>query len=189
MKMLPDSAYLYIQAGGVLDDEGKTTPSRLRHYPYRDAEGAVDVPALQQAVTALAAAVPPPGLDAVDAQRLAGRARRLLVDAAQGQKTLAADAPEWQQGAVPMLAFVGYELLDAADTLAESHKAMALLGEDTKAGARMQAAMRAKLRDAIAVLTDLHAWAETVDAEKDAAAKIAYYERQLQLQALDLVAS
>jgi hypothetical protein len=63
---------------------------------------------------------------------------------------------------------------------------MALLGEDTKAGARMQAPMRSKLREAIQTLTDIVNWAETVDAEKDAAAKVAYYQRSLEMLALDV---
>ena len=188
MKTLPDDAFLYIQAGGVLDDEGLTTPRGLRQLPYRDAEGKLDTAALQRAVAVLRTA-PPPELDVQGAQQLTGRAHRLLAAALAGQKTLAADAPEWQQGAVPQLAYVGYTLVDVADALAESHKAMALLGEDTKAGARMQSPMRAKLREAIQTLTDIVNWAETVDAEKDAVAKVALYRRQMELQQLDLVAS
>jgi HK97 family phage prohead protease len=184
MKTLPDSAFLYIQAGGVLDDEGKTVPGHLRRFPYRDADGAVDVAALAQAVDALA--TPPADLEPQDAQRLAGRARRLLADATSGQKTLAAEALEWQQGAVPQLAYIGYEFLALADALAARQKAQTLLGEDTKAGTRMQASIRAKMDQLIALATDIKNWAEYVDAEKDAAAKVAYYQRSLEMLALDV---
>lgn len=33
---LPDSDFAYIEPGGEKDDEGKTTPRRLRHYPVHD---------------------------------------------------------------------------------------------------------------------------------------------------------
>lgn len=47
---LPDSAFLYIESGGEKDDEGKTTPRSLRHFPYKDASGAVDLPHLRNAL-------------------------------------------------------------------------------------------------------------------------------------------
>ena len=34
---LPDSAFAYVEAGGKKDDEGKTTPRSLRHFPIHDA--------------------------------------------------------------------------------------------------------------------------------------------------------
>lgn len=33
---LPDSAFAHIEPGGTKDDEGKTTPRKLRHYPIHD---------------------------------------------------------------------------------------------------------------------------------------------------------
>lgn len=33
---LPDSSFAYIEPGGEKDKEGKTTPRRLRHFPYKD---------------------------------------------------------------------------------------------------------------------------------------------------------
>jgi len=39
---LPDSAFLYIEAGGKKDSEGKIKPRSLRHFPYKDADGKVD---------------------------------------------------------------------------------------------------------------------------------------------------
>lgn len=47
---LPDSAFLYIEDGGEKDDDGKTTPRDLRHFPYKDAEGKVDLPHLRDAL-------------------------------------------------------------------------------------------------------------------------------------------
>jgi len=39
---LPDSAFLYIQPGGKKDEEGKTKPRSLRHFPYKNENGEVD---------------------------------------------------------------------------------------------------------------------------------------------------
>lgn len=38
---LPDSAFRYVESGGKKDEEGKTVPRALRHFPYRDATGKV----------------------------------------------------------------------------------------------------------------------------------------------------
>jgi phage head maturation protease len=47
---LPDSSFLYIEDGGKKDSEGKTTPRSLRHFPYKDSEGKVDLPHLRNAL-------------------------------------------------------------------------------------------------------------------------------------------
>lgn len=46
---LPDSAFAVIESGGKKDDKGKTVPRTLRHLPYKDATGKVDVPHLRNA--------------------------------------------------------------------------------------------------------------------------------------------
>jgi hypothetical protein len=48
---LPDSAFLHIESGGKKDDEGKTTPRSLRHFPVRDATGAVDMAHVRNALS------------------------------------------------------------------------------------------------------------------------------------------
>lgn len=50
---LPDSAFLYIEPGGEKDDENKTKPRSLRHLPYRDENGKVDLPHLRNALARL----------------------------------------------------------------------------------------------------------------------------------------
>lgn len=47
---LPDSAFLHVDSGGSKDDEGKTTPRSLRHFPYKDDSGKVDLPHLRNAL-------------------------------------------------------------------------------------------------------------------------------------------
>lgn len=40
---LPDSSFAYIESGGKKDSDGKTVPRSLRHFPYKDASGKVDL--------------------------------------------------------------------------------------------------------------------------------------------------
>ena len=39
---LEDRCFAFIESGGEKDDEGKTKPRSLRHFPYRDADGELD---------------------------------------------------------------------------------------------------------------------------------------------------
>ncbi len=71
---LPDSAFLYISPGGQKDQSGKTTPRSLRHFPYRDASGKIDLPHLRNAI----ARIPQAGIPASEKARLQAKARRLL---------------------------------------------------------------------------------------------------------------
>jgi len=71
---LPDSAFLYIEAGGEKDAEGKTTPRSLRHFPYKDASGAVDMAHLRNA----AARIPQASIPQEVKDRLAARVSRML---------------------------------------------------------------------------------------------------------------
>jgi hypothetical protein len=47
---LPDSSFALVEAGGSKDKEGKTTPRSLRHLPYKDASGKIDLPHLRNAM-------------------------------------------------------------------------------------------------------------------------------------------
>src|SRR5262249_14273432 len=40
---LSDSAFLYVESGGKKDSQGKTTPRSLRHFPYKDSSGKIDL--------------------------------------------------------------------------------------------------------------------------------------------------
>jgi len=47
---LPDSAFLYIEPGGEKDEENKTKPRRLRHWPIRDIKGKLDINHIRNAI-------------------------------------------------------------------------------------------------------------------------------------------
>ena len=47
---LPDSSFLYIAPGGKKDESGKTVPRSLRYFPYKDANGKIDLPHVRNAI-------------------------------------------------------------------------------------------------------------------------------------------
>jgi len=71
---LPDSAFLYIEPGGKKDEEGKTVPRSLRHFPYKDHTGKIDLPHLRNAL----ARIPQSNLPKTVKERLMREARRIL---------------------------------------------------------------------------------------------------------------
>ena len=50
---LPDSAFAFISAGGEKDKDGKTVPRALRHLPYKNSGGEIDLPHLRNALARL----------------------------------------------------------------------------------------------------------------------------------------
>lgn len=73
---LPDSSFLYIESGGTKDEDGKTTPRSLRHFPYKDAAGKVDLPHLRNAISR----IPQSSLPKDKRDALQVKAERLLAD-------------------------------------------------------------------------------------------------------------
>ena len=80
MNDLPDSAFLHVEPGGEKDEDGRTVPRTLRHFPYRDASGKVDLPHLRNAL----ARIPQSSLSAEVKQRVIAKARRIAEDAGIG---------------------------------------------------------------------------------------------------------
>jgi len=74
---LPDSAFFYVENRGAKDEEGKTVPRTLRHLPYRNERGDVDLPHLRNALARLAMTnIPESAKDDIRA-----KAEKLLADA------------------------------------------------------------------------------------------------------------
>ncbi len=71
---LPDSSFLYIEPGGSKDQDGRTTPRSLRHFPYRDANGNIDLPHLRNALARIPQSSLPPSVK----ESLMAKARRIL---------------------------------------------------------------------------------------------------------------
>lgn len=165
---LPDSAFLAIEPGGRVDDEGKTVPRSLRHFPIRDADGQTDALQIKIALDGIPTA--DSWLAAEDRPRLIARAR---LQAESGE--------DWKTGAPLDIRSFAYRLLDLSDQLANEHKAMALLGESTKDGLRIRAEMRQKIGAVASDITKALTWAETIDRGEDGVARLALLARELEL--------
>jgi putative serine protease XkdF len=87
---LPDSSFLYIESGGEKDDAGKTTPRSLRHFPYKDAEGKIDLPHLRNAISR----IPQSSLPQDVRDKLQVRAETLLGAQHQTDKAKARKKPK-----------------------------------------------------------------------------------------------
>lgn len=74
MNNLPDSSFLFVESGGKKDGEGKTVPRGKRHFPYKDANGKVDLPHLRNAI----ARIPQSNAPGLNKDALQARARKLL---------------------------------------------------------------------------------------------------------------
>jgi hypothetical protein len=101
---LPDSSFLYIEPGGKKDSEGKTVPRSLRHLPYKDASGKIDLPHLRNAI----ARIPQmKGIGADLKARLQAKARRLL-----GGKSKSMAESQEVRDAYELLVEAGFEVTD-----------------------------------------------------------------------------
>jgi len=176
---LPDSAFLYVQPGGVLDDEGKTVPRSYRHFPIRDADGGIDADALRAALPQIADAKTV-GLDADDAGRLSARARRMLDQIERGNPVT--DEPaEWKTGAAVDLLTVAYRLIDAAEAIAAEQQHRRALGEDTKSGWRMRSESADAVNSILGQLGRTVEHLELVAAGKDEEALADWWRAQFEL--------
>lgn len=180
--LLPDSAFLYIAEGGQKDDEGKTVPRALRHFRYRDHDGALDADALAAAVADLGS-VKAGGLDDGERARLRARAQRLLELVRDG-KTVDEEAWELKSCVALDVRGVGYDLMRLADDVASEMYAMAQLGIDTRNGARMRLPQREKIRAAIATLSEIVAQAEMTDRDDDPKAIVEWYRQWFEVAAI-----
>ena len=79
---LPDSAFLYIEPDpdSSKDSEGKTVPRTLRHFPYKDSSGNIDLPHLRNAL----ARIPQSNLPQDVKDRLTKKAQSILAGENQG---------------------------------------------------------------------------------------------------------
>ncbi|MDI6711474.1 MAG: hypothetical protein QME76_12470 [Bacillota bacterium] len=77
---LPDACFAYIEPGGSKDQEGKTVPRSLRHLPYKDKDGKIDIPHLRNALTRLPQTGIPPGAKREALKKLIAAAREAGVD-------------------------------------------------------------------------------------------------------------
>lgn len=83
---LPDSAFMFIVAGGEKDKEGKTVPRSNRKFPIRAKDGKLDLPRLRNAIGRIPQSNAE-GLSADKKRQLQEQARRLLAGAQKTSKS------------------------------------------------------------------------------------------------------
>lgn len=149
---LPDSAFLYVKPGGEKDEDGKTVPRTNRMFPYKSAEGDVDLPHLRNAI----ARIPQSNLSEDLKDRLQSRARNLLESATKGVEKmatfaeLAKNAPDEEVSKESLEKAVG-----AAGMILS--KIMAMLGmNQDKMMSMSKWDMRCEIGEAIDVLVDAY---------------------------------
>ena len=133
VNLLPDSSFLLVDDGGTKDGEGKTTPRSLRHLPYRDKDGKVDLAHLRNAL----ARIPQMKTDEATKKRLTEHARQLLEQEGGGSKEKAAMETTTQ----------GEATAKAGAAPAETPFTMAMAKADSILGA--DAALAKSLGDAV----------------------------------------
>jgi len=180
---LPDSAFAYVESGGHKDEEGKTVPRALRHYPHHNADGSLDLPHLRNAL-ARAAANPSTGDKALP--HLERHAQAAGVG--QGAKDHDdAHDEQWQEGAIaPGLLLQDIKLRSLMEDIVKEQIAMGELSIDTKAGRRISNEKLSRLKEIIAHLQEVVDWGESVDLGEDGKAQVDWYRTQADLFELQL---
>jgi len=82
---LPDSSFLYIESGGEKDEEDKTTPRSLRHLPYKDANGAVDLDHVRNTLSRLDQTK---GIPDAEKEKIRAKCQKILDDQKQTDSKL-----------------------------------------------------------------------------------------------------
>jgi hypothetical protein len=77
---LPDSSFAVIEPGGRKDEQGKTVPRSLRHFPYKDAQGNIDKPHLRNALARLSQAKISPQLKAAARKKLVAASKEVGIE-------------------------------------------------------------------------------------------------------------
>ncbi|MHA1867765.1 MAG: ChaB family protein [Candidatus Heimdallarchaeaceae archaeon] len=83
---LPDSSFAYIEPGGKKDDEGKTVPRSLRHLPYKDKSGKIDVAHLRNALARLEQTDIPASAKASARKKLVAAAKKVKVEVSENKE-------------------------------------------------------------------------------------------------------
>ena len=109
---LPDSSFAYVEPGGEKDDEGKTVPRGLRHYPYKDASGKVDLPHLRNALARAAQQIKKGGEGADAARKAMSKLQAAAKSAGVGER--GKEEKEAYVAEVWPSSFMGEKSLDAA---------------------------------------------------------------------------
>ncbi len=79
---LPDDSFLFVESGGEKDETGKTVPRSLRHFPYKNSGGEIDLPHLRNAI----ARIPQSNAPGLNKEEVQAHAQNLLAEATGEEK-------------------------------------------------------------------------------------------------------
>ena len=149
---LADESFLFIEAGGEKDEAGKTVPRSLRHFPYKNSEGAVDLPHLRNAI----GRIPQSTAAGLNKDEVQAHAQNLLDEATKQ------DAPaEPAAGAAPAQPDENRKIGDM--TLGELTKLMSAVVSDMMGSASKET--KTSIEAVAATVKDLAASFDTVKAQ------------------------
>jgi len=126
MNDLPDGSFAYIEPGGSEDGQGKTTPRSLRHYPFKDAGGKVDLPHLRAALRYAAREIKRGGRGAGLAQKAMPKLKAAAKAAGVGQYAESLQVVEFREETM------GLDNSAHVDREASMIRDVALLGANSK---------------------------------------------------------
>lgn len=86
---LPDSSFAFIESGGEKDEEGKTKPRTLRHFPYKDADGKADAAHVRNALARIPQSTLPDLSKKKALSKIKAAAKELSITVSDPGKTLA----------------------------------------------------------------------------------------------------
>lgn len=180
VKDLPDDAFAYVKSGGVLDDNGLTTPRANRQFPHHAEDGSVDTDLLQVALLECRKSVDTPS---------EARAHLELHRMAQesGEHDEAHDAV-WKTGNAPRVLSLVHMTEVAARATAAKRRAMEDLGYDVKDGFRTHAEVVAMYKAIRNQWDQIITKVEEIDRGVDGAAIVAMYRDVLDILDLEEVA-
>ncbi len=179
---LPDSAFAFIEGGGTAtkDESGSTVPRSLRHYPHHNPDGTVDAVHLEHALEHAASSPDDVGVKAL--AHLARHARAIVAGHA-----IDPHAQVWSEGAPAALLTIGYKLDKIIADIAQDRLAMERVGIDTKNGARLNSAMRARINDVHGSLGQILEWADQIEKGDDGKARVDMFRHRLAMLQLEEV--
>lgn len=180
---LPDDAFAYIAEGGHKDEEGKTVPRNLRHYPHHDADGHIDEAHLRHALS-LASQTPDTGDKALPI--LLRHAAAAGIGKPQPETDDAHEKSWSEWGAPSQIVLQLHKLDELLAVVLEDQAAMSKLGIDTKTGRKLKGERLTRLKEIIGHLQEVVDWAEAVDRGDDGKSLADFYRIQAETLELEL---
>lgn len=174
---LDDTAFAYIDSGGMLDQEQKTVPRSHRHVPHHHADGTPDLDAVKAFLEA-------PG----DEHKALGHMMEHAWDAGMFGLKSHTSSSDRTTGASRSLLEVAYRLLMLADRTAEDRWAMKRGDLDPRDGARLYKPAQAELKAITDLLNQTLQRAQEIDRGEDGAALTDMFRTAFELLDLEEVA-